>query len=106
MIGLIPEKTIIETNEAHNNEWRSPNDDPDLLTDKAVEGKSFCSFVPPGENNLIMSLMNRDTPLGNISLVNTGITNNSDDNILNNVLDPDDNVLNEIKHKVPPPKNP
>ena len=42
-----------------------------------------------------MSLLNRDISLGNISLENTGVTNKSDDN-----------VLNEIKHKISPPENP
>ena len=42
-----------------------------------------------------MSLLNRDISLGNISLENTGVTNKSDDN-----------VHNEIKHKINPPENP
>ena len=92
LIGLIPEKTIIESNEAHNIQSRSPTDDPGLLTDKVSEGKSFCSLVPHGENVTTVTLENRCLSLGNISLGSTKVTNDSDIDVLKS----DEIVLNNV----------
>ena len=99
VIGLIPEKTVIESNEAHNIQLRSHTDDPDLMTDKALEGKSSCSLFPRGENVSIdstVALENNCLSLGDISLGSTEVTNDSNTNVLKYDEVVLTNVLNEI----------